>query len=157
MYINAFLLNSPNADAILQSLLETPSWIAKAVQKFTNVKIYKRLKTALANHISVAGPTLVALKTNSPTLPAAIKAFQDQTTELADVFSCLNPCVLKWKMMKHMWLEHVNYVIEIAVLVNKRKYTEANTVTNKYTDQMQDMAIMTADGESQAYCCDGSC
>ena len=153
LYINAFLLNSPNSDAMLQSLLETPKWIARAVQKFATVKIYDRVKIAMTNHIALAGAALAALKAKSSKLPEAVKAVREQTSELAEVFSCLNPCVLKYKMMKKMWLEHVDYVIEISTLVNSGKYTEANLATNAYTDQMQEMAIMIADGESQAYCC----
>ena len=103
-------------------------------------------------HTVLANDVIKTLNENSPDLSNVIKALLDQTTELADVFSYLNPCVLKWKMMKKMWLEHVNFIIEIATLTYQGKYTEANVFTNGHVKQMQNMAIMIADGEACSFC-----
>jgi hypothetical protein len=155
--INTFLLNAQNASAMGASLAETASSISKVVQKYTTVCIYKRMQIAVKNHIDLAGIALALLKQQSPKLSAAIDALFKQTSELARVFSDLNPCVLTYKIMKKMWMHHVEYVVEIATLVSQKKYTEANISNNGYTDQMNEMSLMIADGLAQGYCCDGTC
>ena len=76
---------------------------------------------------------------------------------MATVFSSLNPRVLIWQSQKDMWVEHCKYVLEIATLVNNKKYIEANNVTDIYLNQMNHMAIMIADGLAESYCCTGNC
>jgi len=155
--INTFLLNAQNASAMIASLAETADSISAVVQKYTTICIYKRMQTALTNHINLAAVALGLLKQQSPKLPAAIDALYEQTSELARVFSDLNPCVLTYKMMKKMWMHHVDYIVEIATLVSQKKYTEANVANDGYTDEMIEMALMTADGLAQGYCCEGHC
>jgi len=157
LVINTFLLSSPNADAMGKFLLDTATDISRVVQKYTTICIYDRMVAALTHHIEDAGAALVLLKSGSPELPAAIEKLYKQTDELATVFSALNPCVLTYECQKKMWVEHVDYIVEIATLVNDKKYYKANASNNGYSDQMIEMAIMIADGLAQGYCCKCKC
>ena len=138
------------------SLLETPKSISKVVQKYTKVCIYKKMKKVLTEHIVLADVYVNLLKIGSPELPKAKQAFLEQANDIAKVFSSLNPCVLKLKEQKKMWTEHAEYVVEIATLINNKKYTEANIVNDGYTDEMAMMSMTIADGLADLYCC-GDC
>jgi hypothetical protein len=161
--INDYLVDAqgptrPNTAAAIKSLFETSPSLSKVVQKYTKICIYDRMVLALNHHFEDAAACLGLLNSgDSAALTKAINKFINQTDELATAFSSLNPCVLTWQHQKDMWVEHCNYVLEIATLVNSKKYNKANHVTNIYTNQMNHMAEHTAEGLAPGYCCKGHC
>ena len=147
-----------NTKSAILSLYKTSRDMSNAIKKYTKIHICHKMIEAINHHFDAATACLGLLNSgNTVALTNAINKFINQTDELATVFSSLNPRVLTWQSQKDMWVEHSNYILKIATLVNSKKYTEANNVTDIYLNQMNDMAIMIADGLAESYCCTGNC
>src|SRR5579871_4247991 len=114
MYIESFLEDSKDVDAIKTRLLKNQSDIGTYVGQKVGADKGTQLTNLLTAHISAAAGFVSAAKTGTQAnIDAATKAFFDNGTMVATFLSSLNPKKLPLNNIQDMFSTHISYVISM--------------------------------------------